>query len=129
MLPRPGETNVKSRYRLRGKKRFQEIRQRRLRWVHPLIVLGGLPNDLDWTRCGFVVSRRIGQAVERNRVRRRLREAVRIRYPAIQPGWDLVFIARPPIREADFHEIGAAVEHLLQRADLWQPQEVAGDHA
>jgi ribonuclease P protein component len=114
---------VKRRYCLRGRKRFQEIRRQGRRWVHSLIVLGALPNGQDLTRCGFVVSRKVGKAVERNQIRRRLREAVRHRYPQIQPGWDLVWIARPPICRAAFSQIGDAIEVLLQRAGVWQDQE------
>lgn len=113
---------MKQRYRLRGRNRFLAIRRRGRRWVHPLIVLGTLPNDVGYTRCGFVVSRKIGKAVKRNRVRRQLREAVRLRYDAVEPGWDTVFIARPLIRQADFRQIEAAVEDLLQQAGLWQPE-------
>jgi len=92
-----------------------------------LVVLGGLPNGLGLTRCGFVVSRKMGKAVERNRIRRRLREAVRVRYREIQPGWDLVFVARPPIGQSDFGRIGVALEELLRQAGLWQPQKESVD--
>lgn len=64
------------------------------------------------------MSRRIGNAVVRNRIKRRIREAVRLRMGQIQVGWDLVFIARNPIRDADFHQIDAACARLLRRASL-----------
>lgn len=111
------------RFRLRGKSRFAEIQRCGGRWVHRWLILGGLPNELGYTRCGFVVSRRLGKATERNRIRRRLREAVRQRYPCIRPGWDLVFIARLGIGTADFWGIGSAVEDLLRQAGLWQAPE------
>lgn len=114
---------MERRYRLWGRTRFLEIRGQGKRWVHPLIILGGLQNGLEVTRCGFVVSRKLGKAVERNRIRRRIREAVRLRYRCIQPGWDLVFIARPPIGRATYAEIGKAVEALLRQASLWKPQQ------
>lgn len=119
---------MKRRYRLRGKSRFATIQQQGKRWVHSWLILGGLPNDLGFTRCGFVVSRRLGKATERNRIRRRLREAVRQRYAQIRPGWDLVFIARAGIGKADFRGIGTAVEALLREAGLWQAPE-NGAHA
>lgn len=88
-----------------------------------MVVLGGLPNEIGVTRCGFIVSHRLGDAVVRNRIRRRLREAVRLCYRRIRPGWDLVWIARPPIGRADFPDISAAVEALLQQAGLWDTGE------
>ena len=112
---------MERRSRLRGRARFLVIRERGGRWVHPKIILGGMPNGLELARCGFVVSSKLGGAVVRNRVRRRVREAVRLCYPHIAPGWDLVWIARSPILGAGFQDIAAAVVKLLRQADLWQP--------
>jgi ribonuclease P protein component len=70
------------------------------------------------TRAGFVVGRRTGKAVVRNRVKRRLREAVRALYSRLAPGTDLVWIARPPSATADYATLAGAVEHLLRRARL-----------
>ncbi len=109
---------MKRRYRLRDNRRFQEVRRRGRCYRDRLAVLCVLPNNLPHSRFGFSVSRRIGNAVVRNRVKRRMREAVRLRMHEIAPGHDLVFIARTPIRDADFHEIDVACARLLRRASL-----------
>ena len=85
------------------------------------MILVALPNQLPYSRFGFTASKRIGKAVTRNRARRRMREAVRLRMKEIKPGWDLVFIARKPIVHATFQEIQAATEQLLAQADLLNP--------
>lgn len=73
------------------------------------------------SRCGFVVGKRFGKAVERNRARRRVREAVRLVYHHIAPGWDLVFVLRSPaLTTTEFTNITAAVTSLLQRATIWR---------
>jgi ribonuclease P protein component len=54
----------------------------------------------------------------RNRVRRLLREAVRARWPSIIFGWDIVLIARVAAAGADFWQLSAAVDSLLERASL-----------
>ena len=54
----------------------------------------------------------------RNRIKRRLREAVRLQMDRIPPGWDIIFIARRPIRNADYHQMEAACARLLRRAHL-----------
>ncbi len=70
------------------------------------------------TRVGFIVGRRIGNAVTRNRVKRRMREAVRSLYPRLRSGHDLVFIARPPAAFASVSDLAAAITSLTQRAGL-----------
>ncbi len=70
------------------------------------------------TRVGVTVSRRIGGAVARNRVRRRVLESVRLEHERIRPGWDLVFAARSGAAEASFAALRAAVVWLLEKAGL-----------
>lgn len=109
---------MKREQRLRGRDRFEEIRRHGKCWTHHLLVLCVLPNDLPGSRFGFSVSKRVGTAVVRNRVRRRLQEIVRLRLSTIAPGWDVVLIARPPIAQAEFRQIENAVERVLRQAGL-----------
>jgi len=109
---------VKRRYRITENKRFQEIRRRGRSYSDRQLVLCLLQNDLPYSRFGFSVSRRIGNAVVRNRIKRRLREALRLRQESIKPGWDLVLIARRPIRSMGYREMDAACARLLRRAHL-----------
>jgi len=85
-------------------------------WTAKEIVLKTLPNGLDSSRFGFVVSRRVGKAVVRNLVKRRLREITR--QTPVQPGWDIIFIARIPAAKIDYKNLGKSVGKLLVRAGL-----------
>ena len=91
-------------------------------WVDNLIVMKALPNELELSRCGFSVAKDVGKAVVRNRVRRLLREIVRI--TPIKPGWDIVFIARPAAVTADYHKLRGSIEKLLLRARLINENEI-----
>ena len=80
------------------------------------VVVKVLPNELDISRYGFTVSRRVGKAVVRNRVKRRLREI--IRRTGLRPGWDFIIIARTPAARAEYGELAGAVRKGLDRAGL-----------
>jgi ribonuclease P protein component len=110
---------VKREQRLRSAADFARVRERAPRgWSHPLLVLYAAPNDLPQTRVGITVSRRVGKAVVRNRVRRRVREAARLVLPRLCTGYDLVFVARPASAGADWSGTKMAVEQTLGRAAL-----------
>ena len=112
---------MKRAYRLRKPVQFQRARRDGRSWSTPLVALNAVGNKRRGTRCGFVVGKRIGKAVERNRARRRLREAVRLAFDHIAPGWDLVFVARSPtVATVKFTELQATVEQLLRHAGIWR---------
>lgn len=68
-----------------------------------MLIRGRTPNGLVTARVGFTVTKKIGKAVLRNRIRRRLREAARRVFPELAtPGFDYVFIARPAAESRDF---------------------------
>src|SRR5262245_43762056 len=102
--------------RLRKAADFQRVRARRQSWAHPLLVLYAAGGSGAPSRSGIVVGRRVGNAVTRNRVKRRIREAVRARYAQLAPGVDLVWIARPAIGAAVYQAVEEAVDVLLRRA-------------
>lgn len=77
-----------------------------------LLVLHVLPNALDHDRYGISTGRRIGGAVVRNRVRRRVRAILRAA-PHGSVGLDVLIVARPASSEAGFDELRSALERLL----------------
>jgi ribonuclease P protein component len=84
----------------------------------PLLVLRFKRTERTESRIGLSTPRTLGGSVQRNRVRRRLREHLRRRLDAIGPGWDLLLIARPAAGQATFAELGGALDLLLQRASI-----------
>ena len=85
---------------------------------HPLVVVRIRRNGLEETRFGLSTGRKLGGAVVRNRVRRRIREALRVMAPSFQPGWDVLIIARPAIVEADYRSLVETLRRILQRGGV-----------
>ena len=104
MLSRPGD--------------FARLAEGGIARSHPLLVGRFVRTDLDQTRFGFATGKRLGGAVVRNRVRRRIREALRVMAPSFQPGWDVLIIARPAIVEADHDALVGALHRTLVRGGV-----------
>lgn len=118
--------------RLRKALDFQRVRQQGRSVGTSLLTLGWTANDLALCRCGYVVGKRVGKsAVARNRVKRRLREILRLQIKAgqVTPGYDLVLIARAGAVQATYHQLAADVTHLLRRAHLWRTAAPEGSAA
>lgn len=115
MLPAP--------YRLRDRRAFQALYQagqRRsgagLTLLFQLMPPGceGIPSQV-----GLAVSKKVSKsAVRRNRLRRRLREAIRPLCPNLKPGYQLLLIPKPNLLTYKWPELQAEVHRLLQKADL-----------
>jgi len=97
---------------------FERVRRFGKSYAHPFIVLITLPNEIDHSRIGVGAGRSIGNAVQRNRAKRILRETFRPLIPSIAAGWDMVILARKPMTDARFDEIGTALTGLLTQAEL-----------
>lgn len=73
-------------------------------------------------RVGVSVSKKLGKAVKRNRIRRRIKEVVRQWVEEIPDGVDLVVIARQPVATMDFSQIRSSLNHLFKKAKLISPK-------
>ncbi|MDQ7025967.1 MAG: ribonuclease P protein component [Anaerolineae bacterium] len=109
---------MQRRLRLRHTRDFQRLRQQGQVNRHPTMVFSFALNDLDHNRYGFITPKRLGNAVKRNRIRRQVREAVRLLHPRLKQGYDIVIIVRFPLMGQPFHKIQRIVSELCDRAGL-----------
>lgn len=110
-------------FRLHRSADFARLRTDGQTWRHPWLTLSVAPNGLPHNRYGFVISKRIGGAVVRNRVRRQLRAMLFQMNRQLRPGYDLVWIARNEIAGKPYTQISATVYELLRRARLLRADE------
>jgi ribonuclease P protein component len=102
--------------RLRRTSDFDRVRASGRRSANSLLVgYVFARGDSDPTRIGITVGKRTGNAVVRNRIKRRLREAVRLAYPTLALGLDVVLIARPSIVPVSVGTLRGAAHEVLSR--------------
>lgn len=82
------------------------------------LVLYARKNRTDCNRVGITVSKKLGKAHIRNRVRRRIREVYRLNEDKFQPGWDIVVVARSKAIEAPFEALTKSYLSLAARAGI-----------
>lgn len=109
---------IRRAWRLKSEADVQRVWQQGGTWTHPLIILRARANGLEQTRVAFVVSKKVGNAVQRNRVKRLMREAVRGMFSKIAAGYDIVLVGRPPLVSAALDQVTAGLRALLTRAGL-----------
>ena len=111
-------------YPLKRRADFLRVAALRRKWAMPGLVLQVAPNPAEADarpRIGFTASRKVGGAVQRNRARRRLREAVRAVLAAhAKPGLDYVVIAREQTVTRPWPDLLTDMELAMRRLKSWQ---------
>jgi ribonuclease P protein component len=97
---------------------FRRIYRKGKSVVAPAMVLYCQKNRQGRTRLGVTVSTKLGKAVVRNRVRRRLREIWRLNKEAMVPGWDIILVARVRAVDMPYQKLDKMYRRLLHEAGL-----------
>ena len=96
---------MNSRYTLKKNSDFRRLYARGKSTVNPYLAVYCRKNREGCSRFGYTVSAKLGHAVVRNRVRRRLREIVRLNLDSLTPGYDVVIVARSRAVNAEYRQL------------------------
>ncbi|WP_208587159.1 ribonuclease P protein component [Gracilibacillus suaedae] len=110
---------MKKAWRIKKNSEFQEVFKKGASFANRQLVIYYLHKEQQQHyRVGLSVSKKIGNAVVRNQVKRYIRQAFLELDTNIKSDYDIIIIARQPTKEMDFHEIKKSVNHLLYKTKL-----------
>jgi ribonuclease P protein component len=99
---------------------FQHIQSHSRSRAHPLLLMRYRRNGIDRTRYGISTGRKVGSAVVRNGIRRRLRTILRGLAADVEPGYDILLIARPAAATVKQSDLEVALRDLMSGAALFR---------
>lgn len=105
---------------LKKNRDFLKVYRKGTSKANPVLVLYILENREGFNRVGVSVSRKVGNSVIRNRVKRLVKEAYRKRMRDIKPGYDMVFISRIRAKDLSFQQIDKWMDDLIRRFKLYE---------
>jgi ribonuclease P protein component len=110
---------LKAQHRLRKTKEIELVMKRGKGVYGSGLGAKALKNKLDYSRFAFVVGIKVSKAaVKRNQIRRRMREIVRLNFDKIQPGFDVMIMARPGAKKFDYEELEKNLIAALKKLRL-----------
>ena len=108
---------------IKKSKDFKCVYRKKILKADKLLVLYILPNELEYSRIGISVSKKVGKANVRNRIKRRLKEIFRLNEQVIVKGYDLVVVVRVSAADANFDEIKTSFMDLIKRQGLLEERD------
>ncbi|MGC8739643.1 MAG: ribonuclease P protein component [Candidatus Hydrogenedens sp.] len=114
----PGKYGFPKEYRLRKKKEFEDVFQKGKRITGEGMVCYWFSDEQMGNKLGIVVSRKVGQSVKRNRIKRYVREFYRLNRPHFRENGVLVVVARVGLSEWNHQQIDAELARLLKTGGI-----------
>ena len=104
--------------KLKKRWEFQRAYQKGSKYWNRFFVIYVLHNDFSLPRLGITVSKKVGKSVQRNRVKRLIRESFRQLRPHVKTGYDIVVVGRTPTCRLTCQEAQKALSHLFLKATI-----------
>ncbi|MBS4534948.1 ribonuclease P protein component [Clostridium sp. D2Q-14] len=104
--------------KLRNNRDFSKVYDKGKSIANKYLVMFYIENELDYNRVGFSTTKKLGNAVIRNRVKRLIKESYRLNNDKLINGYDIIFLARVRANNASYKEIEKSIINLLKRSKL-----------
>lgn len=101
-------------YRLRNNMEFKKVYNGGKNYWNRNLILYAKKNNMEYTRVGYSITKKIGNSVVRNKVRRRMKEIYRLNFDNLKDGYDLIFIPKRNVVDISYKEMESAMLHILR---------------
>lgn len=114
-------------YRLRSNMEFRKVYSGGKNYWNRNLVLYVKKNNIGNTRVGYSITKKIGNSVIRNKIRRRMKEIYRLNFKCIKSNYDLIFIPKKNVVDISYKELESAMLHILKLAGVLTSQSDGND--
>lgn len=108
------------RYRLRNNEDFKKVYKNGKSYWNRNLVMYLRKNGLGYSRVGFTVTKKIGNSVVRNKIRRRMKEILRKNFDNIKGEYDIILIPKKNVVDIDFKTLESAMIHILKLSGVFK---------
>lgn len=107
-------------YRLRNNMEFKKVYNGGKNYWNRNLILYVRKNNMISSRVGYSITKKIGNSVVRNKVRRRMKEIYRLNFNNIKEGYDLIFIPKKNIVDISYKELESAMLHIMKLSKVYK---------
>ena len=105
---------MEKKYRLRKNMEFKKVYSGGKSYWNRNLILYVRKNELENSRIGITITKKIGNAVVRNRIRRRIKEIIRLKLGNIKDGYDLIIIPKKNVQDISYKDLESAMIHIMR---------------
>lgn len=106
-------------FRIRESQQYNNIYQNGKKYLSKCLIVFVLKNDLGINRFGIVTSKKVGNAIKRNKAKRRLTALVEENRLNLQQGYDFILVSRPLISKTDYSQLEKDFVSVMRKTGVW----------